>query len=244
MRIVSWNCRNDLNEDKIKMLAQIKPKPDILVIQECDRKFEFPNSFGNQDLEPKCARWYGNIAYKQNNGIGVFLFDDYRFTCFPECYPGYRGEFKYVLPFVIEKEKTSSFTLFAVWAKKYMDSDGGFGDRDTPYYYSQQVIKAMEYYCIYGPSIIIGDYNTFSTLRNKRLAQFEESIKPFCDLNNSAGEKKHEPTFFSAQYGAGTDDFCYATTDIDIRNFTIGRKEDFVDTNLSDHCPIIVDFNI
>jgi hypothetical protein len=185
--------------------------------------------------------WYGNIAYKQNKGVGVFLFDDYRFTCFPECY---RGEFKYVLPFGIEKEKNLSFTLFAVWAKKYVDNNGGFGDHDTPYYYSQQVIKAMEHYCIYGPSIVIGDYNTFSTLENKRLAEFEEAIKPFCDLNNSAGEKKHEPTFFSAKDGTGTDDFCYATTDIDVKNFTIGKKEDFIDTNLSDHCPIIVDFDI
>ncbi|GHV43670.1 hypothetical protein AGMMS49546_25950 [Spirochaetia bacterium] len=228
MRIVSWNCCNTLTKDKVSVITE--KKPDVLVIQECNRRWE-------DYLKPNDGRWYGNVSYSQNQGVGVFLFNDCKFTCFPECFPGYRGEYKYVLPFTINSQNTS-INIFAVWAKT-RDCDN-----DTPFSYEEQVIEAIKYYHIEKQSIVIGDYNTFAHDANTKYPPLVN-----CARDTEAGKN----TFYSQKGGFGIDDFCFATSDIanniDVKICQNSEEEWDGDgqkrwRGLSDHCPIIVDFDL
>jgi endonuclease/exonuclease/phosphatase family metal-dependent hydrolase len=89
-------------------------------------------------------------------------------------------------------------------------------------------------------SIIIGDFNTFAKDNNGRLDELEKKLKGF---HNCANESKTAPTFFTHKHGSGTNDFCFATQDLTVFQFSIGRESDWINNHLSDHCPIFVDLD-
>jgi hypothetical protein len=78
------------------------------------------------------------------------------------------------------------------------------------------------------------------------LADLQKDLPNFV---NCAKEKKNEPTFCSIQNVLGTDDFCFASEKLaENAKMTVCNEglENSQDKwrGLSDHCPIIVDFEL
>jgi exonuclease III len=223
MRIVSWNCRANFAAQKANGLMETECKDaDILVIQECQRKWDVDNILEGKVKE---GRWYGDIQ-ERNEGVGVFILTEkYKFTCFPETFPKYTSEFRFFLPFKIkDTERNEEFTLFAVWLKDY---------------YKQTLVKALNHYkTIESPAIIIGDFNLGNIDKD-----IDEAMRQN-QLFNCAKEKASTHTC----YGSGApqiNDFCYATENYweAATMCIIDRKEvKYKDLEPSDHCPIVVDF--
>jgi exonuclease III len=106
-----------------------------------------------------------------------------------------------------------------------------------------------------GHIILAGDFNTFAKDNNGRLKDLEDNFKPFNLINcatctdNMSFHK--EPTYFDSRYEYGIDDFCFISEnlknykiDIDIPNeWDSGKDKNHRWKGLSDHAPIIVDFD-
>jgi exonuclease III len=74
--------------------------------------------------------------------------------------------------------------------------------------------------------------------------------KGLSNFVNCAKGIENEPTFWSTRYGPGTDDFCFATENLaknakmTVCNEDLKNSQDKIWRGLSDHCPIIVDFEL
>jgi len=234
MRIVSWNCKNGFEGKKLETIKEYNA--DILVILECREKDMEVSGYDRKHRD-----WYGdhkeadnlpeNIRASRDLGIAVFS-KNYSFKLLDTFNP----EFRYVIPYTMTADK-KTLTLFAVWTKS------------APIYYDKNVIQAIhaaEYQSFLNSSvIIIGDYNTFAKEDNGRLETLEEALSP---LINCAKDKRYTKTYFDASNGYGIDDFCFASKDI-ASKIKITIPDDKWDNNhrwkgLSDHCPIIVDFDL
>jgi endonuclease/exonuclease/phosphatase family metal-dependent hydrolase len=231
LNIVSWNCHYGLeygeSKGKKEAVDKLKSQADILVLQEVTQ-----NDFNNLGHSPERSNWYGDgkdAFGREPLGIAVFCKEGFTVKRRYET----PAQFRYILPYEISKlPDEKKLTLFAVWVKPV---DGNYL---KPFYDAIQDSRNQK--LLSSRSIIIGDFNTFAKDDNGRLGELENSLKSF---NNCAKEFKSAPTFFSHKYGPGTDDFCFATQDLPASQFNIGPKSDWVDKNLSDHCPIFVDFD-
>lgn len=255
MKLVSWNCRGCFTEDKAT--AILKHKPDILVIQECQRKWETLEAFKSTERPLLDGRWYGEVQSK-SEGVGVFLFSNsYRFECFPECYPGYRPEFKFVLPFKVSRENKEPFTLFAVWAKQ---------DETSMNTYLQQIWGIVNY-PLNEQTIIVGDFNSNHEWDFKKSSDSEKPRKKEAShlLLVEELEKKHDilsvyhhfsetkceqggekdPTYFDTKHNQHHIDYCFASKKLmgTISCVKIGDPKEWIESGLSDHCPLIVTFD-
>jgi endonuclease/exonuclease/phosphatase family metal-dependent hydrolase len=230
LNIVSWNCRYGLeygeSKGKKEAVDKLKSQVDILVLQEVTQ-----NDFNNLGHSPERSNWYGDDkdAFGRDPlGVAVFCKEGFAVKRLYETV-----QFRYILPYEITGlPDGKNLTLFAVWVKPVN------GNYLKPFYDAIQDNKNQK--LLSSRSIIIGDFNTFAKDDNSRLGELENSLKEF---SNCARESKTNPTFFTHKYGPGTDDFCFATPDLPASQFNIGCEHEWIDTHLSDHCPIFVDFD-
>jgi endonuclease/exonuclease/phosphatase family metal-dependent hydrolase len=241
MRIVSWNCHDNFSSVKAELITHKIEDIDILVIQECQRKWEAPNVFASAKQKPTDGRWYGDIQEK-SEGVGVFLFKNHQFECLPEGFFHYRAVTKFVLPFKIRcsQDPNQSFTLFAVWIKP-LSSD-----------YAGTIQEALRYYTVDEKSVFIGDFNTGA-------AKGQDSEHWYHELNLAMQSKglancasawqEWNPTFFRGDTKL-LDDHCFASTKfIETVQPTLTICDAAVWTpanwekGTSDHCPIVVNFD-
>jgi endonuclease/exonuclease/phosphatase family metal-dependent hydrolase len=229
LRVVSWNCCWGLEyrepKGKKEAVDKLKSQADILVLQEVTQ-----NDFNNLGHLTERSNWYGDdkdASRREPLGVAVFCKEGFMVKRL------YETPARYILPYEISGlPDGKNLTLVAVWVKPVN------GDYLTPFYDAIQDNKNQK--LLSSRSIIIGDFNTFAKDDNSRLGKLENSLKEF---NNCAKESKTKPTFFTHKDGPGTDDFCFATPDSPASQFTIGPKSEWIDTHLSDHCPIFVDFD-
>ncbi|MDR3302211.1 MAG: endonuclease/exonuclease/phosphatase family protein [Spirochaetaceae bacterium] len=225
MRIVSWNCRYGFKPEKAQSIAEYKP--DILVIQEITKT--------EHDVLKsawKYKNWYGDdVDEKSDIGISVFS-NKYKIDFTPE----FNRDFRYVVPYHVTGEG-KDFILFAVWTKNSSHS------------YDENVKKAFAFYknLIQNNAVFIGDFNTFSHNDND-LEKLEAALKPLC---NCAKESENKTvTYFHNGTNSGTNDFCFATENM-VKSAKMTILSDGWEKTensqrwhgLSDHCPIIVDFD-
>jgi exonuclease III len=230
MSIVSWNCHYGLEygdpKGKKEAVDRLKSQADILVLQEVTQ-----NDFSSLGHPTERSDWYGDDkdAFGRDP-LGVAVFCKKGFTI-KRLYET-PVQFRYILPYEISGlPDGKNLTLFAVWVKP-VD-----GDYKRPFYSAIQDNKNRK--LLSSRSIVIGDFNIFAKDDNGRLGELENSLN---GLNNCAKEFRTKPTFFTHNYGPGTDDFGFAK-DMPNSQFNIGSKSDWIDKNLSDHCPIFVDFD-
>ncbi|WP_187152064.1 endonuclease/exonuclease/phosphatase family protein [Treponema endosymbiont of Eucomonympha sp.] len=221
---MSWNCggwsRGGFNAKKAKDISEYKP--DILVIQECTK-----TAFDVLKSTWKHKNWYGDDKENSNQGIGVFS-NKYQF----EFTPDFNRNFRYVVPYRITGGK-KSFILFIVWMKEQVGNDG----------YHIHVFQALDYYKIDAsiPLMFIGDFNTGANCQNKWYKNLEDRLNANQLYNCAKGEKKCKLTFFGQQ-GHVIDDFCFASAKM-ANNATCKVIDTAELRKLSDHCPLIVDFD-
>jgi exonuclease III len=253
MRIVSWNCcwqTGGFTEVKFKKISQEVPEKGILVIQECTEsevcRYKKNHGFNY-------AEWHGD-GKDSSLGIGVFS-REYKFS--PVEKQKHDTKFRYVIPYQFVSPG-SGFLLFAVWTKRHIENDD-FHNLD----YVKNLHEAFKDEN-FGkllkrdkPSLVIGDFNTFANKKNSYLEDQAKGL-PAILKNCAKGEEAVKKTYYHRDKnpekgGFGIDDFCFATSNIaDHVHVKIYQKSEDEWTGegkklwhgLSDHCPIIVDFDI
>jgi endonuclease/exonuclease/phosphatase family metal-dependent hydrolase len=236
LRIVSWNCHYGLTGDKLEAIEKFNA--DILVIQECSEKDwegSLKTKYGTS------SDWYGDG--KDSDGspgrnLGILVLC--REGLIPErIYEDVK--YRYVLPYKISGKK--ELTLFAIWTKKPVEKEAT---------YLTSIFKAMED-GDYGskipkdkPALFIGDFNTGSVEGTNSACWYENLRDRFLrenNLFNCAGNQEWIPTFFRGN-GSWLDDHCFTTESLysKVLSFGIGNSDYW--RKFSDHCPIIVDFDL
>jgi exonuclease III len=223
MKIVSWNCRNGFSEPKQKIISYYDA--DILVVQEC-KKEEWKKIYPPDDSH---SVWYGED--KDNvRGVGVFSKDKYKIQRFDDS--EFNKGFRYVVPYRVNDGK-KPFILFVVWMTESNGKDG----------YHDHLFKALEYYKTDAkiPQLFIGDFNTGANSKNTWYTNLETHLNAKQLFNCAKGNDQKELTFFGHQ-GHVIDDFCFASAEI-ANNANCKVIDTLEFKSLSDHCPIIVDFD-
>ena len=233
MKIVSWNCKDGLNEDKVNKIRELDSNIDIFVIQECRKAdiYNFKDSW-------KFINWYGDDMEYSDLGIAIFS-KNYEIKYFDE----FNRNFRYVIPYKI-LTKNEAINLFAVWTKP------------LDYYYDENVTKAIQWYrskgLLSGYTIIIGDFNTGASDEHKeRYNNLCKNLSGFKNCAEINGEKLRE-TFCSNRNKLYINDFSFITEDYlsSFKEMKIfdeeWQKRPYGQSwnGLSDHCPILVEFNL
>jgi len=237
MKLITWNCQGAFRKKAEVILSH---KPDILVVQECERTDK--QVYSSKVVLPKDFYWHGDNVHK---GIGVYSYSDYRFTLLPD----FNSAYRYVLPFNVTG-RGQSFILFAIWAMNNKEN------RDASYI--GQVWLAINYYkkLLRKETILTGDFNS------NKIWDYEDKVGTHSDVvrmladNNihsiyhrhlgfEQGKEKH-PTFFlyRKQNKSYHIDYCFASENIanKVESVKIGTYKKWI--AYSDHSPLEITFNI
>jgi endonuclease/exonuclease/phosphatase family metal-dependent hydrolase len=218
MKIVSWNCKNGFTAEKQEAINIFGA--DILVIQECTQT----------DFDKELKRFLPNFHCDGNDSnLGVAVFSkDFKIN-------KDKADVKnrYVVPFSITGAK-ETFYLYAVWTKKPLLNKSNY---HTPVY------RVLDKLPSHKNTIFIGDFNTGS-IQGAGNAHWYEKLKDEFEKKeflNCANGQEWSPTFFKGN-SSWLDDHCFAKTEFDVISFGIGNPDYW--RKYSDHCPIIVDFDL
>jgi len=241
MKIVSWNCLNGFDKGKPeKLFAKFpKSKTDIYVIQECRRQDIETVSFKGMN-----KNWFGD-SLDDKSDLGIAVFSK---SCQIKFTDEFNRKYRYVVPYLIKKDE-NEFTLFAVWTKSAKR-----GEFD----YVQNIVKAIqssEYQkLIKHDAIIIGDYNTGYTLdHSERYKIMMEKLKEkgFSNSSQKNPEDFDMSFYYDKEKKKYLNDFCFVSKNFSGTNIKFQIDDNWEKTEkgkerwcgLSDHCPIIVDFD-
>ncbi len=233
LKVITWNC-NRAFRNKAKFIKDFKP--DILVVPEC----EHPDKFKLEDRVYNEFYWFGDNV---NQGLGVFSFTDFKIKLLD-----YHEEtFKVILPLSISNDK-ESYTVFAICANN---------PQDRKFQYVGQIWKAINLYqdkLIKDRTLLIGDFNSNSIWdKPKREANHTTVVDILANkgiestyhkyFEQKQGNEKHQ-TFFLYRHENKPYhiDYCFASKDMitRLRKVEVGEYKDWI--SLSDHMPVIVDF--
>ena len=230
MKIISWNCKKYYSS-KAKLI--LTEKPDIVIIPECENHNLI--NYENDALKPTDSIWFG--ALKDDRGIGVFSYNNYRLTFLDI----HNSNFKYVLPINVVKDDFT-FILLAVWTHEP---------------YTRQIWDAIKYYSdlLDGNIIIVGDFNSSSKWDNKNKANSHSDLVKHLEgrnifslyhlfKNELQGEESlptfhwyhHEDKPFHIDYCLGSSYFSSRLLNVEIGKFKDWSKH-------SDHMPLTFTFS-
>ncbi|PKA22706.1 endonuclease/exonuclease/phosphatase family protein [Leptospira levettii] len=249
MKIVSWNCSGGFRK-KYHKIQNINP--EIIIIQECENPDLYKNDFDSFNY--KNFIWEGE---NKNKGIAVFTkninqinklnWNNSYTLNIPEItstsLSWNSSELKQFLPFSINDE----FSFLAVWTKGRENLIFGYIGQFWKYILANksQIIKHKPF--------IIGDFNS-NSIWDKRDRWWNHS--EIVSLLDTWNYKSLYHQFFSEKQGNESIptfylqrnieksyhiDYAFLPSDkADKSKIEIGKFKDWID--LSDHLPIIIDF--
>jgi len=251
MQIISWNCKYfwsprfyGFSDFKYNKLVTEYPNNDILIIQEITYQeyIQIINKYGYIFSD-----WYCD---GKNSITGIAIFSNkYKIEKLVD--NTFNLPFRYIIPYkIIDLDnRINEYILFSVWTKEYIKND-----KLHKYDYVENLIEAVKYYkkinLLNEKTIIIGDFNSATTKVNIYESHkiLENLLKELnfsnCSILNNTN-MEYDITYID-NYGNGfTNDYCFISNEI-VKNktvsFKIGNKEIWINSDLSDHCPIIVEF--
>lgn len=236
MRLITWNCQGAFRK-KAEFILPLRP--DILVVQECERPDKLKFNAGTP--KPRDIFWYSDGGKK---GLGLFSYSDCKF----ELLPNFNPEFRYILPFRLTGYG-EVFTFFAIWA---MPNKENYEAR-----YIGQVWFAIDYYkdLLDSSTIMIGDFNSNKIWDyKKRVGSHTAVVDKLAELNihsvyhkhfNVEQGKEEHPTLFLQRKKdkAYHIDYCFVSSAIlaKVMKMEIGTYDNWI--THSDHSPLIIEFD-
>lgn len=238
MRFVVWNCNMALHR---KMMALASLAADIAVVPECAD----PQQGEPHDPSRTRVVWVGENPKK---GLGVFASDGFELSL----HSSYSSSHRIFAP--IEVRGRHRFNLLAVWS---------FNDRKLQKIKGQPgaILRALEAYdefCREAPLIVAGDFNNnvgWDRPRgtNNHSAAVESLalhglVSAYHATRNVVFGEELEPTHYWRE--RKKDRPCYHIDYIflpkrwmpSLREISLGSFEEWCGNGLSDHVPLIADF--
>ncbi|MDE3249332.1 MAG: endonuclease/exonuclease/phosphatase family protein [Bacteroidota bacterium] len=236
MRVVTWNCNMAFRKKTANVLSF---KPDILVLQECER----PEKVLKEAKPRKLSGflWFGD---NPNKGLAILSFNGYKIAPAPL----HNNALKHIVPVKVEKGNLS-FHLLAVWANNPADKDGP---------YVAQVWKAVQYYkelLAAGPCILMGDFNSNSIWDKQHKGKGHSAVvgalhslgivSCYHHFNHcSQGEElhpthylyRHEKRPYHLDYCFVSDFFLQRLQHVEVGTYSEWKAQ-------SDHVPIFLEFS-
>lgn len=233
MRLATWNCRQgiDAKRHAFELLGA-----DVVVVPECSSEPELARELGVSFL------WRGDYAPK---GLGVIAFNGWSVE--PLDAP---TELPWVLPVrVIAPGGDHAFDLLAVWTVARKDGRPG---------YAGQVTRVLDEWAdglAAGTTVVAGDFNCSHQGPSGRAHL--SNMARFHELGMQSGYHAHS----QQEHGAETAmtlqwiapgrirqgyhcDFVVLPESLlsQVTAVNVGSVAEWVDSRLSDHCPVLVDF--
>lgn len=243
MRIVTWNCNthpsvNNAEKASNGFLEKIDAinhlNFDILILQEISRP-EF-------EKLPQQV-WYAEESVF-SRGIAVLTKSNFQIELPTSCFPTRSS-----IPVKVFGER--NFNLLALWSHPPLRS---------PNYkhYVEEIELQIENNKLFlqsDSSVIAGDFNSNSRW-DKAAGKQSNHSKLINQLDNGLNLKSSYHTFYNQSQGNESQktfyqnykmekpyhiDYCFVPKDWKINNVKIGSFDTWVQSKLSDHCPLIVD---
>jgi exonuclease III len=223
MRIVSWNCNLNL-KSKFEKVSDLRP--DILVVQECERLPEefFPNSH------------YLWVGQNEKKGLGVLIFGGSG-----KIHSSHRHDLVEFIPV-----DTDFGSLLGVWAfnhrakQRYGEGFDGATEHAITHY--EDFIREKSTLGVVGDfnNSVIWDENNSKTPFQNTIERFERLslTSVYHSTNNEQFGQETEGTLFHTK----KEEKRYHIDYLFLRqtgNVTVGSYQDWIE--FSDHVPIIVD---
>ena len=235
MRLATWNCRQGIDGKRhaLQLLGA-----DVLVVPECSSE---PTLAGELDVS---FLWRGDYAPK---GLGVIAFNGWTVEALAA-----PAELPWVLPARVRTPGGDhAFDLLAVWAVARRDGRPGYAGQIT------RVLDEWAQVIAAGQTIVAGDFNC--SLQGPSGSAHARNLARLQELGMRSGYHAHS----GQEHGAETAmtlrwvapgrlprgyhcDYVVLPESL-LSNVTavrIGSMEEWVDSRLSDHCPVIVDLAV
>jgi hypothetical protein len=247
MRLVVWNANMAVHRKLGTVLDRLGP--DVLVLSECaDEKTLSVKHPGSAPWTSMA--WVGKVPDPPKNpdkGLAVMTFDDYRIQNTRPVEP--------MMEWVVLADIAGPlpFSLIAVWAMNHRASNIKAFPQSNP-----QPAAALNTYWNAGasPMILAGDFNHnvswdsgmpyakqhARTLDSARRAGL---VSAYHHHSGEAQGVESTPTLYWRGAGQKTYHIDYAFIPDAwlprLREVNVGSKEDWIDSGLSDHIPLVVD---
>jgi exonuclease III len=234
LRIITWNCQGAFRK-KARCIANLKP--DIAVIQECEKLDKL--NFEEDIVQPYSRHWFGD----SRKGLGIFSFTEYTFHLNKR----YDASIRHCIP--VHVKGKIDFNLIAVWAMNH---------KQRKLSYISQVYLAIEKYEDFikrANTVIAGDFN-FNKIWDDipRIANFSKVLARLEKENLASvyhehfnelhGKESRDTLFMYRKKDKGYHiDYCFAPKRWIhyLSSFQVGNFDYWHE--FSDHCPLIIDFD-
>ena len=247
MRLVVWNANMAVHRKLDTVLQQLHP--DVLVLSECAAESTLAGKYP-RPVPWSSMAWAGKVPEPPKNpdkGLAVMTFGAYRIQASPPVEP--------TMEWVVRTDIAGPlpFSLIAVWAMNHRASNIKAFPQSNP-----QPAAALNAYGAEGsgPTILAGDFN-HNVSWDADMPHAKQHARTL-DAAKRAGLASAYHQHFDEAQGAESAPTLYwrgagqKTFHIDyafipevwrprLREVSVGSKQDWIDSGLSDHVPLVVD---
>ena len=230
MKIVTWNCRGAYRTKSDKIASY---KPDIAVIQECERPDKLVFKDGVDP--PSTKKWFGNLVNTRYPGISIMSYTGLEFSV----YESYDPSIKYCIPLKVSGH--INLNIIAV-----------MGNIDDVC----QAVNVYRKFIASGDTLIIGDFNSYQNRlkSNKKHTEVVNALREmnmvsaYHEMNKMAHGDETDHTYYMHYHEEKPShiDYCFMPMSLVRKGpkIKIGDYDAWVRSKLSDHCPIFMELEL